>query len=158
MTISFNTIEGNLLGEGLKIGIVVGRFNDFTTRRLLDGALDELTRHGVKESDITVARVPGSFEIPAVTRKMVLAGKYDGVIALGAVIRGGTPHFEYIAAEATKGVAQVAMSSDIPVVFGVLTCNTVEEAIERAGAKSGNKGSDAARSVLEMANLYRSLE
>ncbi len=157
MTTTINTIEGNLLGEGLKIGIVVGRFNDFITRRLLDGALDELTRHGVKKNDITVARVPGSFEIPAVTRKMALAGKYDGVIALGAVIRGGTPHFEYIAAEATKGVAQVAMSSDIPVVFGVLTCNTVEEAIERAGTKSGNKGSDAARSALEMANLYRSL-
>jgi len=150
-------LEGNLLGEGLKVGIVVSRFNDFITRRLLDGAVDALVRHGVNEEDIRAAYVPGAWEIPVVAARMASSNNYDAVITLGAVIRGGTPHFEYVAAEAAKGVAQAGMNSSIPVIFGVLTCDTVEEAIERAGTKAGNKGADAALAALEMANLYRDL-
>ncbi len=150
-------LEGNLLGEGFKVGIVVSRFNDFITRRLLDGAVDALVRHGVKEEDIRAAYVPGAWEIPVVAARMASSNNYDAVITLGAVIRGGTPHFEYVAAEAAKGVAHAGMQSDIPVIFGVLTCDTVEEAIERAGTKAGNKGADAALAALEMANLYRDL-
>jgi len=150
-------LEGNLLGEGFKVGIVVSRFNDFITRRLLDGAVDALVRHGVKEEDIRAAYVPGAWEIPAVAARMASSNNYDAVITLGAVIRGGTPHFEYVAAEASKGVAQAGMQSSIPVIFGVLTCDTVEEAIERAGTKAGNKGADAALAALEMTNLYRDL-
>ncbi len=147
-------IEGDLQGQGVKVSIVVSRFNGFITDRLLEGALDALRRHGVEEKGITVIRVPGAFEIPLGVRRA--AGmKVDAVIALGALIRGGTPHFDYLSAEVTKGVAQVTLDTGIPVSFGVLTTDTVEQAIERAGAKSGNKGAEAAQSALEMASLLR---
>ena len=147
-------IEGDLQGQGIKVSIVVSRFNGFITDRLLDGALDALRRHGVEEKGITVVRVPGAFEIPLGVRRA--AGmKVDAVIALGALIRGGTPHFDYLSAEVTKGVAQVMLDTGIPVSFGVLTTDTVEQAIERAGAKAGNKGAEAAQSALEMASLLR---
>ena len=150
-------IEGNLDGAGHKIAIVVSRFNDFVTDRLLGGSVDCLTRHGVKESDIVVVRVPGAFEIPMAARKMVHAGKYDAVMCLGAVIRGGTPHFEYVAGEAAKGIGSLAAESAIPVLFGVLTTDNLEQAIERAGAKSGNKGWETALAALEMINLFKQL-
>jgi 6,7-dimethyl-8-ribityllumazine synthase len=147
-------IEGDLQGQGIKVSIVVSRFNGFVTDRLLEGALDALRRHGVEENGITVVRVPGAFEIPLGVRRA--AGmKVDAVIALGALIRGGTPHFDYLSAEVTKGVAQVMLDTGIPVSFGVLTTDTVEQAIERAGAKAGNKGAEAAQSALEMASLLR---
>ena len=147
-------IEGDLQGQGIKVSIVVSRFNSFITERLLDGALDALRRHGVEEKGITVVRVPGAFEIPLGVRRA--AGmKVDAVIALGALIRGGTPHFDYLSAEVTKGVAQVMLDTGIPVSFGVLTTDTVEQAIERAGTKSGNKGAEAAQSALEMVSLLR---
>ncbi|OGR17669.1 MAG: 6,7-dimethyl-8-ribityllumazine synthase [Deltaproteobacteria bacterium RIFOXYD2_FULL_66_9] len=147
-------IEGDLQGQGIKVSIVVSRFNGFITDRLLDGALDALRRHGVEEKGITVVRVPGAFEIPLGVRRA--AGmKVDAVIALGALIRGGTPHFDYLSAEVTKGVAQVMLDTGIPVSFGVLTTDTVEQAIERAGAKAGNKGAEAAQSALEMVSLLR---
>lgn len=149
--------EGTLLGEGLRFGIVLARFNDFITTRLLEGAQDALVRHGVKEDDIEVARTPGSFEIPLIAKKMAESGKYDVIICLGAVIRGGTPHFEYIAAEVTKGVAQVGLQTGMPVIYGVITADTLEQAIERAGTKMGNAGFDAAVSAIEMANLTRSI-
>jgi 6,7-dimethyl-8-ribityllumazine synthase len=149
--------EGNLLGEGLKIGIVVARFNEFITGKLLSGAKDALGRHGVADEDIDVAWVPGSFEIPLAAQKMANSKKYDAVICLGTVIRGATPHFEYIAAEVSKGVAKVGLDSNIPVLFGVITADTLEQAIERAGTKSGNKGFDAASGAIEMANLMRSI-
>ncbi|MEK7366154.1 MAG: 6,7-dimethyl-8-ribityllumazine synthase [Candidatus Deferrimicrobiota bacterium] len=147
-------IEGDLQGQGVKVSIVVSRFNSFITDRLLEGALDALRRHGVEEKGITVVRVPGSFEIPLGVRRAA-GQKVDAVIALGALIRGGTPHFDYLSAEVTKGVAQVSLETGIPVSFGVLTTDTVEQAIERAGAKAGNKGAEAAQSALEMVSLLR---
>lgn len=150
-------VEGNLLGEGLKVGIAISRFNEFITSKLLAGALDALKRHGVAEDDVTVAWVPGAFEIPFVTRQLAQSKQFDAVIALGAVIRGSTPHFDYVAGEVAKGVANVGLAGDTPVIFGVLTTDTIEQAIERAGTKAGNKGWDAAASAIEMANLTRAL-
>lgn len=147
--------EGHLVGQGLKFGIVVGRFNEFITNKLLGGALDALKRHGVEENDIEVAWVPGAYEIPLVAKKMASLERYDAVICLGAIIRGATPHFDYVAAEVSKGVAKVGLDADLPVVFGVLTVDTIEQAIERAGTKAGNKGWDAASTALEMANLLK---
>jgi 6,7-dimethyl-8-ribityllumazine synthase len=149
-----HVIEGKLVGRGKKVAIVASRFNDFITSRLMEGALDALTRHGVADKDITIYRVPGAFEIPSVVKRLVASGNTDGIIGLGAVIRGSTPHFDYIAAEVSKGIAQVALDAKIPVIFGVLTTDTIEQAIERAGTKSGNKGFDAAMSLLEMIDLY----
>lgn len=149
-----HVIEGKLVGRGKKVAIVASRFNDFITSRLMEGTLDALTRHGVADKDITIYRVPGAFEIPSVVRRLVASGNTDGIIGLGAVIRGSTPHFDYIAAEVSKGIAQVALDAKIPVIFGVLTTDTIEQAIERAGTKSGNKGFDAAMSLLEMMDLY----
>jgi len=145
--------EGNLTGDNIKVGIVNGRFNEFISGKLLDGAIDGLKRHGVKEEDIEVAWVPGSFEIPLTAKKMANTDKYDGIICLGAVIRGETPHFNYVSSEVAKGVAQVGLETDIPVIFGVLTTDTIEQAISRAGTKSGNKGYEASESLLEMVNL-----
>lgn len=152
-----NTYEGSLLGKGLRFGIVVSRFNDFITGRLLEGAQDALTRHGVSEQDVDVVKTPGSFEIPLLAKKMVQLGKYDAVICLGAIIRGGTPHFDYLAAEVTKGIAQVALESTVPVIHGVITADTLEQAIERAGTKLGNKGFEAAVAAIEMANVVKGL-
>lgn len=149
--------EGHLVGQGLRFGLVVGRFNEFITNRLLAGAMDALTRHGVAEEDVDVAWVPGGFEIPLVARKLALRGRYDAVVCLGAVIRGSTPHFEYVAAEVAKGVARVGLETGVPVIFGVITADTLEQAIERAGTKAGNKGWQAAVSAIEMANLMRRL-
>jgi len=149
--------KGMLLGEGLRFGLVVSRFNEFISSRLLEGAKDALLRHGVQEADIEVAWTPGSFEAPLIAKKLAESGKYHAVICLGAVIRGGTPHFEYIAAEVTKGIASVSLDSGVPVVNGVITADTLEQAIERAGTKQGNKGFDAALSAIEMANLVRNL-
>jgi 6,7-dimethyl-8-ribityllumazine synthase len=150
-------IEGKIQAEGLRFGIVVSRFNSFITERLLEGALDALRRNGVKEDAIEICRAPGSFEIPAVVKRLVERKTYDAIICLGAVIRGATPHFAYISAEVTKGIAQLSMESAIPIAHGVITADTIEQAIERAGAKAGNKGWDAALSAIEMANLYREL-
>jgi 6,7-dimethyl-8-ribityllumazine synthase len=150
-------VEGALQAKGMRFGIVVSRFNDFINRRLLDGALDALARHGAEEGMITVARVPGSFEIPLMAKKLAASGKYDAIICLGAVIRGATPHFEYISAEVTKGIAQVALESGLPVSFGILTTDTIEQAIERAGTKSGNKGWDAALAAIEMVNVLKTV-
>ncbi len=149
-----HVIEGKLVGRGKKVAIVASRFNDFITSRLMEGTLDALTRHGVADKDITIYRVPGAFEIPSVVKRLSASGNTDGIIGLGAVIRGSTPHFDYIAAEVSKGIAQVALDAKIPVIFGVLTTDTIEQAIERAGTKSGNKGFDAAMSLLEMMDLY----
>ena len=149
--------EGTLIGTGLKVGIVVSRFNEFITSKLLSGAIDTLERHGVNNDDIEIAWVPGSFEIPITADKMSSSGKYDAVICLGALIRGATPHFDYIAAEASKGIAQVGMKTGVPTIFGVITTENIEQAIERAGTKSGNKGSDAAISAIEMANLFKEM-
>ncbi len=154
---SNSTFEGMLLGEGLKFGVVVARFNDFITNKLLEGAQDALVRHGVAEEDIEVTWVPGSFEIPLVAQKLAGTKRYDAIICLGAVIRGGTPHFEYVASEVTKGIAQVGLNSGMPVIYGVITADTLEQAIERAGTKSGNKGWDAAVSAIEMANLMKQM-
>ncbi|MGB4504931.1 MAG: 6,7-dimethyl-8-ribityllumazine synthase [Syntrophaceticus sp.] len=151
-----NVFEGKLLGEGLRFGIVVARFNEFITNKLLGGALDMLMRHGVSEDAVDVAWVPGAFEIPLTAQKMVERG-YDGVICLGAVIRGDTPHFDYVASEATKGIAQVGLATGVPVIFGLITADTLEQAIERAGTKAGNKGADAALTALEMVNLFKEL-
>jgi 6,7-dimethyl-8-ribityllumazine synthase len=150
-------VEGILNCQGMKAALVASRYNDFIVSRLLDGAIDVLVRHGAREEDITIIRVPGAFEIPQATSLAAKAGKYDMVIAVGAVIRGSTPHFDYIASETAKGVAQVAMDVTIPVTFGVLTTDTLEQAIERAGSKAGNKGAEAAMSAIEMANLLRQL-
>jgi len=147
--------EGNLLGQGLKVGIVVGRFNEFISSKLLSGALDALKRHGVEDEDIATAWVPGAFEIPLIAQKMAESKQYDAVITLGAVIRGGTPHFEYVCSEVTKGVAAITLKTGLPVIFGVLTVDSIEQAIERAGTKAGNKGWDAATVAIEMANLSR---
>ncbi|WP_211194936.1 6,7-dimethyl-8-ribityllumazine synthase [Halorhabdus amylolytica] len=146
-------LEGELDASGREFGIVVSRFNDLITGKLLDGALDTLTRHGASEDDIDVARVPGSWEIPLTTQRMAESGEYDAVIALGAVIRGETPHFEYVSSEATKGVAKTTLDTDVPIAFGILTTDTTEQAIDRAGVKQGNKGSEAAESAIEMADL-----
>jgi len=151
------TIEGKLDATGLKVGIIVSRFNEFITSKLLGGAVDCIKRNSGNEENITVAWVPGAFEIPAMAKKLVQSKKFDVVICLGAVIRGSTPHFDYVSAEVSKGVAQVSMSSDIPVIFGVLTTDSIEQAIERAGTKSGNKGFDAAMSAIEMANLFKQI-
>lgn len=149
--------EGQLLGKGLKFGLVVSRFNEFLTRRLLDGAQDALLRHGVNEGDIEVAWVPGTFEIPLVAKKLAQTKRYDAVICLGTVIQGDTPHFEYIAAEVSKGIARVGLETELPVIFGVITADTLEQAIERSGTKEGNTGFKAAVSAIEMANLLKSL-
>ena len=150
-------IQGDLSAKGLKFGIVASRLNDFITARLLDGAVDALVRHGASEADIEVVRVPGAYEIPLVAREMARSKKYGAVICLGAVIRGATPHFEYVSAEVSKGVAAVSLETGLPVVFGVLTTDSIEQAVERAGTKSGNKGWDAALSAIEMANLMKQL-
>ena len=152
-----NHFEGMLLGEGLKFGLVISRFNEFITRRLLEGAQDALLRHGVSQENIDIAWVPGSFEIPLIAKKLAETKRYDAVICLGAVIRGGTPHFEYIASEVTKGVAKVALETGLPVIYGVITADSLEQAIERAGTKEGNKGFEAAVNAIEMANLMRSI-
>jgi 6,7-dimethyl-8-ribityllumazine synthase len=151
------TIEGKLIAKGLKFGIVLSRFNNFVSDRLLEGALDALRRSGAEEGDCSVVRVPGSFEIPLATKKMAKSGRYDALICLGCVIRGATPHFEYIATEVTKGIASISLESEIPVSFGVLITDTIEQAIERAGTKVGNKGFDAAMSAIEMANLMKEI-
>ncbi|MBS6510021.1 MAG: 6,7-dimethyl-8-ribityllumazine synthase [Paraclostridium bifermentans] len=148
-------IEGNLVAKDIKIGIVVGRFNEFIVSKLLGGALDGLKRHGVDEDNIEVSWVPGAFEIPLVAKKMAQTKKYDAVICLGAVIKGSTPHFDYVCAEASKGISSVSLSEELPVIFGVLTTDTIEQAIERAGTKAGNKGYDAAVTAIEMANLLK---
>ncbi len=149
--------EGRLNAESLRFGIVISRFNDFITSRLLEGALDALIRHGADESRIHVVKVPGAFEIPLISRKMATSGNYDAVLCLGAVIRGSTPHFDYVAAEVSKGVASVSLETGVPVIFGVLTTDTIEQAVERAGTKSGNKGWSTAISAIEMANLLKEL-
>lgn len=150
-------LEGNLIAKGIKVGIVVGRFNEFIGSKLLSGALDTLRRHGADEADVSVAWVPGAFEIPLTAKKMAKSGKYDAVICLGAVIRGATAHFEYVSAEVSKGIAAVGLDSEIPVIFGVLTVDSIEQAIERAGTKAGNKGSEAATSAIEMVNLLKEI-
>jgi len=152
-----STYEGHLVGTGLKFGIVVARFNELLSSRLLSGAQDALVRHGVSADDIDVAWVPGAFEIPMVAGKLAASGRYDAVIALGVVIRGGTPHFEYVSAEVSKGVAKVSMDTGVPVMFGVITADTIDQAVERAGTKAGNKGWEAAEAAIEMANLSKSL-
>jgi len=149
--------EGKLISEGLKYGIIVGRFNEFIGDKLLGGALDALKRHGVEENEIEIAWVPGAFEIPLAAKKMVKTNKYDAVICLGAVIRGSTPHFDYVSSEVTKGIASVSLETEVPVIFGVLTTDTIEQAIERAGTKAGNKGYDSAVTAIEMANLLNQL-
>lgn len=149
--------EGQLIGAGLRLGIVVGRFNDFITGRLYDGALDGLIRHGVERENIDTAWVPGAFEISLIAKRFAQSGRYDAVICLGAVIRGATPHFDYVAAEVSKGIAAVSLQTGVPVIFGVLTTDTIEQAIERAGTKAGNKGFDAAVTAIEMANLLKSI-
>lgn len=150
--------SGNMVGSGLKIGIVSSRWNDFMGSKLLEGAKDVLTRHGVNAEDIDVALVPGSFELPLAAQKMANSGRYDAVVCLGVVIRGATPHFEYVAGAAAKGIAQVGLQSGIPVTFGVVTSDTLEQAIERAGSKAGHKGVEAALAAIEMANLLRQME
>ena len=150
-------LEGLLVGKGLKVGMVVSRFNDFITRKLVEGAEDALVRHQVEKKDIEVAWVPGAFEIPVIAKKLAQSGKYDAVICLGAVIRGATPHFEYVAAEVTKGVAMVALETGMPVIYGVITADTLEQAIERAGTKEGNEGFKSAMSAIEMANLAKTI-
>ncbi|MPM61131.1 6,7-dimethyl-8-ribityllumazine synthase [bioreactor metagenome] len=151
------TYEGNLIAKGLKFGIVVGRFNEFIGSKLLGGAIDALKRHGAEENEIEIAWVPGAFEIPLAANKMAKSKKYDAVICLGAVIRGNTPHFDYVSSEVTKGIAHVGLQTELPVIFGVLTTDSIEQAIERAGTKAGNKGYDAAVTAIEMANLLREI-
>jgi 6,7-dimethyl-8-ribityllumazine synthase len=151
-------VEGNLTAKGLSFGIVASRFNEFITARLLDGALDSLRRHGAEEDRITVVRVPGSFEIPLLAKRLAASRQYDAIICLGTVIRGATPHFEYIAGEVAKGIAIAGLETGVPIAFGVLTTDSIEQAVERAGTKAGNKGFDAACSAIEMANLLRELK
>lgn len=153
-----NTIEGKLIGTGMKFGIVASRFNELIVSKLVGGAMDGLVRHGASESDITLAWVPGAYELPLAARRMAKSGKYDAVICLGAVIRGSTPHFDYVAAEVSKGVASVSLETDLPVIFGVLTTDTIEQALERAGVKAGNKGFDAAATAIEMVSLFKVME
>ena len=149
--------EGMLLGKGLKFGVVISRFNEFFSKKLLEGAQDALLRHGVNEEDIELAWTPGSFEIPLIAQKMAQTKKYDAVICLGAVIRGSTPHFDYIAAEVTKGIAKVNLDTGVPIIYGVITTDTLEQAVERSGSKVGNKGFNAAVSAIEMANLTKAI-
>ncbi|MEZ4273214.1 MAG: 6,7-dimethyl-8-ribityllumazine synthase [Myxococcota bacterium] len=149
--------EGDRIGSGLRFGVVVARFNSFVTQQLVNGALDGFRRHGVEENHIDIAWVPGAFEIPLVAKRLAHSGEYHGIVCLGCVIRGGTPHFEYVATSVTRGVAQAAWDSEVPVVFGVLTTDTLEQAIERAGCKAGNKGFDAAVDAIEMAQLLKTL-
>lgn len=153
-----HVFEGHLVSTGLKYGIVAGRFNEFIVSKLVSGALDALKRHGVKDEEVNIAWVPGAFEIPLIAQKMAESGKYDAVITLGAVIRGSTPHFDYVCSEAAKGIAQVGMKTGIPTVFGVLTTESIEQAIERAGTKAGNKGWEVAVAAIEMANLTNQLK
>ena len=153
-----NVLEGKLMAEGLRFAVIVSRFNDFICSRLVDGAMDALIRHGASENKIVLVKVPGAFETPLAAKKLIESGKYDAVICLGAVIRGATPHFDYVAAEVSKGIASVALENGIPVTFGVLTTDTLEQAIERAGSKSGNKGYEAAMAAVEMANLFKELK
>jgi len=150
--------EGRLVSQGLKYGIVAGRFNEFIVSKLVSGALDALKRHGADDSEIEIAWVPGAFEIPLIAQKMAESGKYDAVITLGAVIRGSTPHFDYVCNEVSKGVAAIALKTGVPVIFGVLTTDTIEQAVERAGTKAGNNGWDAAVTAIEMANLTRAIQ
>jgi 6,7-dimethyl-8-ribityllumazine synthase len=152
------TIEGELTIRGIRFGIAVARFNSFVVESLLDGAVDTLLRHGAADSDLEIVRVPGAYELPLVVQKMANSKKYDAIIALGAVIRGGTPHFEYVAGECTKGLSQVMMQSGLPISFGVLTVDSIEQAIERAGTKAGNKGAEAAMSAVEMVNVLRKID
>ena len=152
------TFEGTLVSQGIKIGIVAARFNDFIVSRLIGGCEDTLLRHGVREEDISLAWVPGAFEIPLIASKMAKSGKFDAVIALGAVIRGSTSHYDYVCSEGSKGIANVSLNSGVPVLFGVLTTDSIEQAIERAGSKAGNKGSECAQGAIEMVNLIRALE
>ena len=154
----YKTIEGDMVARGIRTGVVLGRFNSFIGDRLLEGAIDALVRHGANETDIDVVRVPGAYEMPLAAKKMAASNKYDALVALGAVIRGATPHFDYVAGECSKGLTQVSMDSGIPVGFGVLTVDTIEQAVERAGTKAGNKGADAALAAIEMVNLIRKLE
>jgi 6,7-dimethyl-8-ribityllumazine synthase len=149
--------EGELQAKGLKFGIVMSRFNEFITSKLLDGAVDALVRHGAREDDIDLAKVPGSFEIPLIAKKMALKDTYNAIICLGTIIRGATPHFEYIAAEVSKGIASASLETGVPMVFGIITSDTIEQAVERAGTKSGNKGWDAAVTAIEMAQLQKKL-
>ncbi len=149
--------EGELQAKGMRFCIVMSRFNEFITAKLLDGAMDALIRHGAREDDIDIAKVPGSFEIPLVAKKMALKGTYNAIICLGTVIRGATPHFDYIAAEVSKGIASVSLETGVPVAFGIITSDTIEQAVERAGTKSGNKGWDAAMTAIEMAQLQKKL-
>ena len=151
-------LEGNVVAKGIRVGIVAARFNEFITSKLVGGALDGLKRHDVKEEDIDVARVPGAFEIPLIASKMAKSKKYDAVICVGAVIRGSTSHYDYVCSEVSKGIANVSLNSDIPVMFGVLTTDNIEQAIERAGSKAGNKGYECATGAIEMVNLIRALE
>lgn len=151
------TIEGNLIGAGKRFGIACSRFNVFITSKLLEGALDTLKRHGVADDDVTIVWAPGSFELPVVVKRMAESGRFDAVIALGCIIRGATPHFEYVAAEAAKGIGLAALQTSVPVLFGVLTTENIEQAIERAGTKAGNKGADAAAAAIEMVNLMGQL-
>lgn len=151
-------LEGHLRAEGFRFGIIVSRFNDFISSRLAEGAMDALVRHGADREQVSLVKVPGAFEIPVTAKKMAASGRYDAIVCLGAVIRGATPHFEYVAAEVSKGIASVSLDTGIPVTFGVLTTDNLEQAIERAGSKSGNKGWEAAVSAIEMVNLYKVLE
>ena len=153
-----NVFEGKVVSEGMKVGIVAARFNEFIVNKLVAGAQDALVRHDVKEDDIDLAWVPGAFEIPLIASKMAKSGKYDAVIALGAVIRGSTTHYDYVCSEVSKGIANVSLNSDIPVMFGVITTENIEQAIERAGTKAGNKGYDCALGAIEMVNLIRNIE
>lgn len=155
---TIKTIEGDYQNASARYGIAVARFNSFIVDRLLEGALDALQKHGVMDRDITIVKVPGAYELPLATKMMVSAGEYDGIIALGAVIRGGTPHFDYVAGECVKGLSQVGLESGLPVTFGVLTVDTIEQAIERAGTKAGNKGTEAAMTAIEMVSLSRRLK
>ncbi len=150
-------IEGRLILEDQKIALIASRWNNFICNHLIDGAEDTLKRHGAKNDNLTLIRVPGSFEIPSVLKRVVESNKYDGVVCLGVLIRGATPHFDYISSEVTKGIANISMSNNIPITFGVLTCDTIEQAIERAGSKSGNKGSEASLALIEMINLFQQL-
>ncbi len=154
---SMKTIEGQMNAQGLKVAIVAARFNDFVVDRLIGGAVDYLTRHGLDKDKITLVRVPGAFEMPLVCKKIAASGKYDGIVALGAVIRGGTPHFDYVCSEAAKGMAMVSLESSMPLGFGLLTCDSLEQAIDRAGAKSGNKGVEAAAAMLETVRVMEQL-
>ncbi|MDI6743077.1 MAG: 6,7-dimethyl-8-ribityllumazine synthase [Smithella sp.] len=150
-------IEGKIVAKGMKFGIVASRFNDFICGRLIEGTIDALMRAGAEEKDIVIYKVPGSFELPLTAKKLAKGGRYDAVICLGAIIRGATPHFEYISAEVSKGIAMVGLETEVPVVFGVLTTDTIEQAIERAGTKSGNKGADAAMTAIEMVDLFKKI-